>query len=416
MLTTRASTAKRLARLFATVIDTKASGVKVAAVDNGQPTTAVTVLVKAGSRYQPSPGVAHILKNFAFKSTAKRSALGTVRESELYGGVLSASLSREYLALTTEFLRGDEAYFTSLLASILATTKFLPHEFSEYVLPVVRDESIHASHVPSTLAIEAAHGLAFRTGLGAPLLAGAHSHVSLDSVKEFATSAFSPSNIAVVGTGIDSARLADLVDKALAETPLPSGSSSLSTPSSKYFGGSARIDSHSSGQTIFVGFGTTAPSAALSVLATHLAPPSALKWPSVPRSSTKLTPVYIPYCDAALAGVLIQSPDVKSVTEAAKSIVEKLKKPLTAEQLKSAVSRTKLDAAVTAESREGTALALGKKVLSGADASVESTLAALDKVDAATISKTVSELTTATPTYVAIGDVTALPYVDEIGL
>ncbi|KAI6144644.1 Metalloenzyme, LuxS/M16 peptidase-like protein [Pisolithus tinctorius] len=415
MLATRASTAKRLARSFATVVDTKASGVKVAAVDYGQPTTAVTVLVKAGSRYQPSPGVAHVLKNFAFKSTAKRSTLGTVRESELYGGVLSASLSREYLALTTEFLRGDEPFFTSLLASILATTKFLPHEYSEYVLPVVRDESTHASRVPSTLAIEAAHSVAFRTGLGAPLLADAHSHVSLDSVKEFATSAFASGNVAVVGTGIDSARLADLVDKALAETPLPSGSS-MPSSSSKYFGGSARINLPMGGQTVFVGFGTTAPSAALSVLATHLAPPSALKWPSVPRSSTKLTPVYLPYSDAALAGILVQAPDVKSVKDAAKTLFEKLKKPLTAEELKTAVARTKFDAAASAETREGLTLALGKKVFFNADTSVESTLTALDKVDDATISKTVSELLKATPTYVAIGDIATLPYVDEIML
>jgi len=67
MLATRASTAKRLARSFATVVDAKVSGVKVAAVDHGQPTTALTFLVKAGSRYEPSPGVAHALKNFAFK-------------------------------------------------------------------------------------------------------------------------------------------------------------------------------------------------------------------------------------------------------------------------------------------------------------------------------------------------------------
>ena len=67
MLVARASTAKRLARSFATVVDSKTSGIKVAAIDNGQPTTAVTFLVKAGSRYEPSPGVAHALKNFAFK-------------------------------------------------------------------------------------------------------------------------------------------------------------------------------------------------------------------------------------------------------------------------------------------------------------------------------------------------------------
>ena len=43
-----------------------------------------------------------------FQSTAKRTALGTVRESELYGGVLTSSLGREHLAVTAEFLRGDE--------------------------------------------------------------------------------------------------------------------------------------------------------------------------------------------------------------------------------------------------------------------------------------------------------------------
>lgn len=45
---------------------------------------------------------------FSPQSTGKRSALGTIREAELYGGVLSSSLSREHLALTAEFLRGDE--------------------------------------------------------------------------------------------------------------------------------------------------------------------------------------------------------------------------------------------------------------------------------------------------------------------
>ena len=42
------------------------------------------------------------------QGTSKRSALGTVREAELLGGVLSTSLTREHLAVTAEFLRGDE--------------------------------------------------------------------------------------------------------------------------------------------------------------------------------------------------------------------------------------------------------------------------------------------------------------------
>lgn len=53
------------ARSYATV--SEASGVKVAGIDNGQPTTTISVVVKAGSRYETRPGVAHALKNFAFK-------------------------------------------------------------------------------------------------------------------------------------------------------------------------------------------------------------------------------------------------------------------------------------------------------------------------------------------------------------
>ena len=75
MLAARASAARsasriaRSARRFATVVDS--AGVKVAAADNGEPTTAVTFLVKAGSRYEPKPGVAHALKNYAIKVCAR---------------------------------------------------------------------------------------------------------------------------------------------------------------------------------------------------------------------------------------------------------------------------------------------------------------------------------------------------------
>lgn len=51
-------------RGLATAVETP---FKVAAIDHGQPTTSVTVVVKAGSRYETTPGVAHLLKNFAFK-------------------------------------------------------------------------------------------------------------------------------------------------------------------------------------------------------------------------------------------------------------------------------------------------------------------------------------------------------------
>lgn len=253
------------------------------------------------------------------------------------------------------------SFFTSVLTSILTTSKFLPYEYTEYVLPVVRDEATAASQSPSTVAIEAAHAIAFRNGLGASLFAGPHTPVSLESVKSFAKEAFTSGNVAVVGTGIDSARLAELVDKALADAALPT-SSPITAASSKYFGGSTRIDSHEGPQTLFIGFGTTSPSPVLSVLSAHVAPTQSLKWPSTPRPPATVTSVHLPYSDAVLTGVLVQGADAKSVTEVAKAVVEKLKKPLSADELKIAVSRAKFGAAAAVEGREGLVEAIGGKV------------------------------------------------------
>jgi ubiquinol-cytochrome c reductase core subunit 2 len=177
--------------------------------------------VKAGSRFETKPGVAHALKNFAFKDTATRSALRTVREAELYGGVLSSTLGREHLALTAEFLPGDEAYFVEVLANVISSTKFTPHEFNESVSPSVQSESAAASTDPVTQAIDLAHSIAFRSGLGSSLLASPHSHVTLEDVKSFASSVFNKDNIVVLGTGIDSAVLSKLVKRTSRAIPPP---------------------------------------------------------------------------------------------------------------------------------------------------------------------------------------------------
>ncbi|RPD52379.1 hypothetical protein L227DRAFT_514911 [Lentinus tigrinus ALCF2SS1-6] len=78
--------------------------VNVAAADNSKLTTAVSFLVNAGNRFEPKPVVAYPLKHYVFKC----SFLGTVREAEIYGGVLSSSRLREHLVLMVQFLRGDE--------------------------------------------------------------------------------------------------------------------------------------------------------------------------------------------------------------------------------------------------------------------------------------------------------------------
>ena len=101
-----------------------AAGVKIASRDLPGPTTHLAVVARAGTRYEPLPGFADALEKFAFKHTFRRSALRLVRETELLGGQLSASHSRENLVLSTRFLRDDLPYFAELLGEVISQTKF----------------------------------------------------------------------------------------------------------------------------------------------------------------------------------------------------------------------------------------------------------------------------------------------------
>ncbi|PSR87014.1 hypothetical protein PHLCEN_2v5272 [Hermanssonia centrifuga] len=424
MLAVRASAARsasRLTRNFATVVD--AAGVKVAAVDNGEPTSSVTFLFKAGSRFENKPGVAHALQNFAYKSTTKRSALATVREAELYGGVLSSSLSREYLALTAEFLRGDEPYFVDVLSSFVTDAKFTRHELQEYVAPVCAAESTVAASNPATRALELAHAIAFRNGLGASIFASEHSHVDVETIKAYASSVFGKSNLAVIGTGISQDALTKLLEKSLGS--LSANAAPPSSPTS-YFGGETRVDAHSGPQTVFIGFGTTgAPSAELAVLAAHLSPQPSVKWSeglspiaaSIPKGAS-VQAIYLPYSDASLFGLLVQGATAEEVKIAGKAAVSALKEVgnIKAEDVKKAVAKAKFSAASTLDGRSSLASVLGSKLLSGPSASVEGIISSIEKVDASALSSAVSSLIKAKPTYVTVGDIKSLPYADELGL
>ncbi|KAK0189412.1 Metalloenzyme, LuxS/M16 peptidase-like protein [Armillaria mellea] len=369
----------RIARSFTTVADSV--GYKVAAIDANQPTSSVTFLVKAGSRFETKPGAAHVLKNFSFKSSAFRSALGTIRQSELYGGVLSASLVK------------NREFFVQLLAEYIQSAKFTRHEFEEYLHPT-----------PAVYAIELAHALAFRNGLGSSLFATPHSPLTVEDVSAFAKNAFTRENIAVLGTGIDQGTLSELVQR-FGGAAKSTGETS-STSASSYFGGETRLQAHGGPETVFIGFGTTGtPSPDLAAFSSYLSPTPSIKWSqglspiaSAIPAGTSVQSVYLPYSDASLFGLLVQGPSGASVKEAGKAAVQALKaaaQGLSQEDAAKAAAKAKFAAASAIESRDTFINVLGSKVLTGSDASVN---AALEP-----FANAASTLVSAKPTFVAVG-------------
>jgi ubiquinol-cytochrome c reductase core subunit 2 len=154
--------------------------------------------------------------------------------------------------MTAEFLKGDEDYFASVLASVLET-KFTPHELEEQVLPTIQTESSSALQDPAIAALEAAHVLAFRSGLATPLYwtAGAHGVTSADA-RAYAQKVFG-SDVAIIGTGISQEALEKLVSKHF--STLSSSGSTTSDVKTAYHGGESRLPSppHSNGSALFIG-------------------------------------------------------------------------------------------------------------------------------------------------------------------
>ena len=310
----------------------------------------------------------------AFRGSTSRS-----RQSSCAATSECTVLAMSYIPCTnTSFLpvlspmHMNRAFFVDVLSSFLTSTKFTRYELHELVAPTCEAESAAAASDPATRALEAAHALAFRSGLGNSIFAASGHHVSSEDVKAYAQSVFSQGNVAVVGTGIDASTLEKLLEKSLGSS-FASASATSSTPST-YFGGETRVDSHDGPQTVFIGFGTTgAPSAELAVLAAHLDPTPSVKWsqgtsPIAAKlpAGASVRSVLLPYSDASLFGLLVQGETSADVKAAGQAAVQALKASgsLSGDDLKKAVAKAKFAAASSFDAREGLLAALGPKVSS----------------------------------------------------
>ncbi|KAF8961345.1 hypothetical protein BGZ52_012410, partial [Haplosporangium bisporale] len=54
---------------YATAVSKTSNGVKIAALDESSPTASVSLVINAGSRFEPKDkaGIAHFVKNYGFK-------------------------------------------------------------------------------------------------------------------------------------------------------------------------------------------------------------------------------------------------------------------------------------------------------------------------------------------------------------
>lgn len=253
------------------------------------------------------------------------------------------------------------------------------HEYNEEVLPAVAAEYEASVRSPAHHALDLAHSLAFRTGLGSSLFADPHTAVDHAQTIAFANSAFgNPSNVAIASTGVESTEFQSLVSEFFVSGAAASAAPAT-TSASAYYGGDLRVPSvlHSASPSdhLLIAFkgADVNSSANLTVLKHLLGGESSIKWsrgssPLSVLSTSALVSAQafnLSYSDAGLFGVMLKAPTAHMGALASKVVVE-LKnvaqgatKP---ESLLQAIAKAKFAAASEFESKVGRLESVGSQV------------------------------------------------------
>ncbi|POR32329.1 Cytochrome b-c1 complex subunit 2, mitochondrial [Tolypocladium paradoxum] len=409
---------------------TDVTGLKVASRDAHGPTTKLAIVAKAGTRYQPLPGLTVGLEEFA------RSALRITRESELLGGQLAASHTREALVLEASFLREDLPYFAELLAEVVSMTKYTTHEFHEDIERILHLKQVTLNADVPTLALDNAHSVAFHTGLGAPVYPSLSTpyqkYLNEEYIASYADVVYAKPNIAIVADGASPDSLSKWVGQFFKDVPAASQSGqTLKVEASKYYGGEQRTN-HAGGNSMVIAFpgsDNAGSKPEIAVLASLLGGKSTIKWapgfsllskatagsPGLSVSATNLA-----YSDAGLLAVQLSGP-AASVRKAAEETAKALKSiaagNVSKEDLAKAIANAKFDALEKAQQRGPSMLLAGSGIVnSGKPADIAAVAGGIDSVTADKLKTTAKALVDGKATVSSVGDLFVLPYAEEIDL
>ncbi|KAK4999281.1 ubiquinol-cytochrome c reductase core subunit 1 [Elasticomyces elasticus] len=414
----------------------EASGVKFASRDLTGPTTTLALVAKAGTRYQPLPGLTEGLQRYAFRSTERRSALRIQRESELLGSELLAYHSRENLVVGAKFLRDDLPYFVELIAEVAQQTKYLPYTFHEEIIPLI--QMAQKKYLASTkeMAINSAHGLAFHRGLGVPLFPSSSTPVSkyldADAIADYASTVYSKPMFSVVANGAEHSELSRWVNEFFTDAPTkPSGS--ISEVQTKYFGGEERI-AHGSGNTMVLAFpgsstftgGRYKPE--IAVLAALLGGQTSIKWsPGFSLLSkagdeflgASITTSSAIYSDAGLLTITIHgsAKDVRGAASKAVQTIKTISSSVSKDDFQKAKALAKFKELEFGENVTAAFELTGAGLVQGGKAyQLDETAKAIDAVTQEQVTKAAKTLLDSKASVASVGDLYILPYAEEIGL
>lgn len=415
-----------------------ASGIKYASRDYAGPVTTLALVAKAGTRYQPLPGLTEGLQHFAFRNTARRSTLRIVRESELLGAQLSAYHTRENLVLEAKFLRDDLPYYVELFGEVASSTKYLPHVYLEEVLPMINFAHKRFLANPLDMAVNSAHGLAFHRGLGNPTASSSSTpytkYLEADVIEWYSQFAYAKSNFALVANGAEQSELGKWTNEFFGDAHAVSGEApTTGTEQTKYYGGQERI-AHDKANAFVIAFPGSSSFTGkfykpeIAVLASLLGGQSNIKWSSgfsllgnakaSPGTSVKTTSAI--YSDAGLLYTAITG-HAEYVKETAKTTVGLIKGiaagEISPELFQKAKASAKFRELEYGQDITAGIVYTGSGLVSNNQAyQIDEVAKAIDGVTEEALKSAAKSLLEQKASVSAVGDLHVLPFAEDLGL
>jgi len=209
--------------------------VVIASVDSAIPISRVSILFRAGSRYESSDnqGVSSVLRSSAGLTTSGATAFGIVRNLQQIGASLSVTSDREGISYTLEATPDKIEEGLNYLVDVTTKQVFKPWELSDQI-PRLKYEL--ATVAPQAKVLDLLNKAAYRNGLGNSIFVKEHNigKINSETLQYFVRQTFTGPRAAVVGVGVTPDHLAQLATC----LDLPSGAGPDSP--AKYYGGEVR--------------------------------------------------------------------------------------------------------------------------------------------------------------------------------
>ncbi|XP_046659756.1 cytochrome b-c1 complex subunit 2, mitochondrial [Homalodisca vitripennis] len=213
----------------------------LAAADSEVPISRVSLLFRAGSRYETPDnlGVSSVLRSSGGLTTSNSSGFGIVRNLQQIGASLSVTSDRESIAYTLDATPDKIEKGLPFLVDAATKQVFKPWELDDQV-PRIKYELATTS--PQAKVLDLVVNAAYRSGLGNSIFVKDYNigKINSETLQYFVAQNFTAPRGALVGVGVSLEHLHHLAES----LNLPSSPGSHEAP--KYYGGEIRHDLPSS--------------------------------------------------------------------------------------------------------------------------------------------------------------------------